>query len=222
MSIIRCCPLIYFPSKLQISKKYLYLPYQNTTDMKTMLSFAILLFLMIPGYSQSENIKQSLKLIEDEWELDENNNLTYVRIIEDLGLNQDELYERALEYFTFTYVSGKSVIEIKDKENGKIIGKGYYSNVLPDIDVYHILQINVKDNRVRIVLTLTKYQYHNSYFGQSEERVISKEYPINKKGRNKTRLGEIFLQTHLHTIATLRKIEDGFINGNLSGVDDEW
>ncbi|MCD4682332.1 MAG: DUF4468 domain-containing protein [Bacteroidales bacterium] len=190
--------------------------------MKTMLSFAILLFLMIPGYSQSENIKQSLKLIEDEWELDENNNLTYVRIIEDLGLNQDELYERALEYFTFTYVSGKSVIEIKDKENGKIIGKGYYSNVLPDIDVYHILQINVKDNRVRIVLTLTKYQYHNSYFGQSEERVISKEYPINKKGRNKTRLGEIFLQTHLHTIATLRKIEDGFINGNLSGVDDEW
>lgn len=53
------------------------------------------------GYAQSA--KQMLAELDGHWELDDNRNITIVRVIEAPELNMDEIFNRALNYFTYNY-----------------------------------------------------------------------------------------------------------------------
>ncbi len=111
--------------------------------------------------------------------LDENNNLVFTKIVENLNLSKDEIYVKAFSYFAYNYKDAKSVIQQQDKDAGIIIGKGFYSefskfNKSRDIgmgiafttyDSYgavHILRINIKDGKARIVLTVDNYEVNRS------------------------------------------------------------
>ncbi|GAB3885940.1 DUF4468 domain-containing protein [Spirosoma agri] len=50
--------------------------------------------------------------------------VTYSEVIETPGVNKNELYVRANTWFTRTFKSAKSVLDLQDKEAGKLIGKG--------------------------------------------------------------------------------------------------
>ena|SRR5690554_3320164 len=92
-----------------------------------MRKLLLLLFLTFFGtLSYGQSAKEMLAEIEGKWELDDNENVTVVKVIEVPELKKDEIFNRALNYFTYNYVSGKSVIQTQDKENGLIVGKGMY------------------------------------------------------------------------------------------------
>lgn len=50
--------------------------------------------------------------------------ITYSEVVETPGVSKNELYVRANTWFTRTFKSAKSVLELQDKEAGKLIGKG--------------------------------------------------------------------------------------------------
>lgn len=50
--------------------------------------------------------------------------ITYSEVIEVSGVSKNDLYVRANTWFTRTFKSAKSVLELQDKEAGKLIGKG--------------------------------------------------------------------------------------------------
>jgi len=54
----------------------------------------------------------------------ETKKITYTEVVETPGIKQNDLYSRAQTWFAKTYGSSKSVLEIQDKENGKLMGKG--------------------------------------------------------------------------------------------------
>lgn len=54
----------------------------------------------------------------------ETKKVSYTEVIEVPGVKKDELYIRAHTWFAKTYGSSKSVLEIQDKESGKLLGKG--------------------------------------------------------------------------------------------------
>ncbi len=104
--------------------------------------------------SFGQSAKEMLAEIDGKWKLDDNGNVTIVKIVEAPDLKKDEIFNRALNYFTYNYVSGKSVIQTQDKENGLIVGKGIYDNVhigmsivTTYVDAWHILRVDVKDVR---------------------------------------------------------------------------
>ena len=47
-----------------------------------------------------------------------------VQKVHDVDLTQNEIYDISLEWMARTFFDSKEVIELKDKDNGKIIGKG--------------------------------------------------------------------------------------------------
>jgi hypothetical protein len=54
----------------------------------------------------------------------ETNTITYTEVVVlDTTLKKDELYSRAREWFAKTYKSANSVIQMDDKEEGKIVGR---------------------------------------------------------------------------------------------------
>lgn len=54
----------------------------------------------------------------------ETQKVAFSEVVEVPGVNKNELYGRALTWFAKTYGSSKSVLEIQDKDGGKLFGKG--------------------------------------------------------------------------------------------------
>lgn len=173
-------------------------------------------------------------LINGEFAIDDNGNVSYVHIISVPDLSADDIYVRAASYFTYNYGSGKSVIQIDDKEKGIIVGKGLYPQVhialqlmqTTTVDAWHILRIDIKDGRARAILTLSQYekaitiQYNTTH----QTTFISSEYPINPKGRNKTAMMKSFYKTHCMALMTIDRLENAIKYGSVSASleGDDW
>lgn len=65
-----------------------------------------------------------------------------------------ELHKKAQTWLVNAYVDAKSVIQVDDKEDGKIIVKGVFNIVhaTQGRDVYHTLTIDLKDGRYRYTI----------------------------------------------------------------------
>ncbi|GAB3727570.1 hypothetical protein GCM10027594_09580 [Hymenobacter agri] len=88
--------------------------------------------------------------------------VTYEAVVEVPGASKDQLYDRALEWMAKTYQSANDVVQIKDKEQGKLLAKGgilYVYNKQPAGYVIHTQTIYVKDGRYKYVMTGFKHQY---------------------------------------------------------------
>ena len=95
---------------------------------------------------------------------------------------KDELYVRANNWMVERFTSAKSVLQFSDKEQGVISGKfllnsiilGKSSNYGPLVyeDVYAIIKIQLKDNKVKITVKPKPYKNaFNSFAG-------GKSYPV--------------------------------------------
>jgi hypothetical protein len=189
------------------------------------LSSLILIFIF-GTLSYSQSAKEMLAEIDGKWQLDDNQNVTILKIVEVPELKKEEIFSRALNYFTYNYVSGKSVIQTQDKENGLIVGKGVYDNVhvgmsifATYVDAWHVLRVDVKDGRARLIISLTEYEKEtmdgNVQVSYSTVKV-SQEYPINPKGGQKTIMTKAFYKAFKKANASLDALEKAIREGNTS------
>jgi len=91
--------------------------------------------------------------------------------VHDIDLTKNEIYDASLEWMGETLSGSREVIELKDKENGKIIGKGITSfrgkigigstNVL----CRFTLIVEAKDNKYR-----TTYNNFVGLYGENQTR----------------------------------------------------
>ncbi len=198
--------------------------------MKGALTLIFMLASCIYLYGQNSEVSNMLKEIEGQWSLDDNNNVTYQRIVEVPEINKDELFNRAQNYFIYNYGSGKSVIQTQDKEKGQIIGKGIYDRLHTFsngtgwvyLGTWHIIRVDVKDGRARIIITLTEYQ--EDFKGILTNSNVSKEFPINDEGGRKNIMGKAFYKSHNKAIESLDLIEKAIKEGTTSKQieDDKW
>lgn len=203
----------------------------------TILLLAVMLSGIISANAQEERqaTLEDFKQIEKLLTIDDNGNITYVKIIEIPVLSKDEIYSRANNYFVYNYGSGKSVIQTEDKEKGTLVGKGtfhVYSKFMPlisttyEMDVWHILRIDAKDGRARIIFTLTNYDV--SVNGQVTEMQITTSYPFYENKRITKTVKNMYLQSifnaNVKALSILNKIEDSLKNGNTSGdiENEDW
>jgi hypothetical protein len=107
--------------------------------------------------------------------------------VHDIDLTKNEIYDKSLEWMAQTLSGSREVIELKDKDNGKIIGKGITSfrgkigigstNVL----CRFTLTVEAKDNKYR-----TTYNNFVGLWGESYDRpepVEQKEYVDSVKAK---------------------------------------
>lgn len=176
-------------------------------------------------YSQTKN--EMLAELNGNWNLDDNGNVTISKIVDSLNLKKDEIFNRVLNYFTYNYGSGKSVIQTQDKETGLIVAKGLYDNVhigisliTTYIDTWHIIRVDVKDGKARIIITLTNYEKKVVSSGNNPPTYtttsVSNEFPINPKGYSETVMTKAFYKSYKKAKASLEAIEKSIKEGNTS------
>lgn len=72
--------------------------------------------------------------------------------VHEIALSKDAIFARSLEWMAQTFVDSTQAIELRDKENGKIIGKGmteFYNGEMPTPCRFTIM-IEAKDNKYRV------------------------------------------------------------------------
>lgn len=84
------------------------------------------------------------------------NDICYTEIIQVQDISKDELYNRAHTWFVNAFKSAKDVIQMQDKESGKIMGKGAFQYsigaLLPVLDMTVTITIIAKDGRYKYIL----------------------------------------------------------------------
>lgn len=79
-----------------------------------------------------------------------NKPFTYVY---EFKLSKNQIYDKSLVWFAEQFVSSNDVIQLKDKPNGKIIGRGageFTYTMFPRKYLYSV-KIDIKDNKARLV-----------------------------------------------------------------------
>jgi hypothetical protein len=111
--------------------------------------------------------------------------------VHEIDLTKNEIYDISLEWMARTFFDSKEVIELKDKDNGKIIGKGiigfrgkigWFSANIP---CRFTLIVEAKDNKYRAT-------YHNFVVLKGENQ--TRPEPLEQKeyvDAVKTKLGLI-------------------------------
>lgn len=130
--------------------------------------------------------------------IDENKDLVFTKIVQNIKITKDEIYNRALSFYIRTYKDAKSVLQQQDKEAGIIIGKGLFSdfyiskgtfkylgnkNTVSDYySAYHIMRIDIKDGRARIIVTVNSYDIKPIFVTSSIVASVPNEQPtVNKR-----------------------------------------
>jgi hypothetical protein len=173
--------------------------------MKKIISFVGLLFAIIATANAQIRVYDVLPL--------QNDKVIYTGVVRVDSANKTELYDRAKRWLVHEYKSAKEVVQLDDKENGDIIGKGFYLTTWcgERFDVYHTITIAVKDGRYKYTITdLTCKRYGAATF---KEKPI--EYFWEYRAKNPTKKYFISVDKEIQdAIASLAKFMTTNPKGN--------
>lgn len=85
--------------------------------------------------------------------------ITFQGVVQVPGVSQAELYSRAREWFALNFASGKAVLDMDDRADGKLIGTGYstfyYAYILTPYtyQLWRTFKVYVRDGRFRYEIT---------------------------------------------------------------------
>jgi len=137
---------------------------------------------------------------------------------------KEVLYFRARKWFANYYKKATQVLQMDDKDQGKLIGKGGYSySFISGLLAYHIdlkytLNLTVKDGKYRYQI----YDFHstdtvNSVFASSGDKPyvydqdLSTEYLNDGKSSSKKYLSKLFTQFALEINTTISSLKAAMI-----------
>ena len=113
--------------------------------------------------------KTALSLAEL-YPLDKHNAISRSVVYNIPGKSANEIYIEVNNWFVHTFNSGKSVIQLNDKEEGCIIGKGFINALGSNSGFFNdskaaawiILRVDIKDEKIRVIATIQSYEVEKS------------------------------------------------------------
>lgn len=120
--------------------------------------FSLFLIFTKPSYSQ-EKLFDILPI--------KYGKVTYTGIVSVDSTNKSKLYYKVKKWFVEQYRSAKDVIQLDDKDNGEVIGKGFFETDWQytaidqrKVNVWHTVKIYLKDNKFKYEITDFTLKYY--------------------------------------------------------------
>ena len=202
--------------------------------MKTrfVLSLLFILVFHFSGFSQ-------------DYVVEDNGSISFSKVLESADkLSKSDIFSIVETYFSYNYNDGKSVIQTSDKEKGIIVGKGIYPEIYKSVnsmigrqtlfDVEHVIRIDCKDEKVRVIITVSRYKETQGNWMQIEKDqkisdvFISGQYPIvpakkeNKLSREEKTYNEVFLKLTEKINNQFSEIQKTINKGNSKLENEAW
>jgi len=181
--------------------------------------------------------QELLATIEGQYKLEEGA-ICVQKVIQMDSLSKDKIYNIVQEFITRTYRDANSVIQVEDKESGRIIAKGLYTFYVNERFAgsavknytYHIFKAEIKEGRVRITITANNVEQHCPPSQYSSARTIDVPiatcYPADPTNDyNKYYSGYLFYYSAKSIIDLLNDAEAFLEKAKLEDVvtsEDDW
>lgn len=127
---------------------------------------AVLLFcLCVPvfAFAQTEEQIQQLERFNGLYKM-EGNDVVFTKIIEGVSGTKNEIFPTVISFVATVYNSANDVIQQQDKEAGIVLCKGNFKLFDNGTNTWrcpHTLRVDVKDGRVRVVVTASQFMFHS-------------------------------------------------------------
>lgn len=110
--------------------------------------------------------------------------ITYEEVVHEDSTTAQELYMRALRWFSATYGSAKDVIQVNSPENNEVSGKGFFTingrsmSAESQLDIWQSISIQCKDGRYRYTITDVRVRYwlQNTYTDESIPEYLDRAF----------------------------------------------
>ena len=171
--------------------------------------------------------------IEGRWQIDDNEHVAFQKIVNCPGIDKEELYSRALNFFTAEFSDNSSVIQERNTFTGIIIAKGVFKKVSilntvlrnSSVDTFYILKTEVRDGRARITITLTHYD--ESVRGNDPPDIhylylVSKQFPFNATDHYRDLYGEAYRVSQSRALELISSAEKALLADALPSGRDSW
>jgi hypothetical protein len=166
---------------------------------------ALFLLLAVSSFGQDEKLLDVLPMKDGK--------VTYTGIIQVDSSDKSKLYNKAKKWFIEQYKSAKDVIQLDDKENGEIIGKGYFETVwqmgfgiAQKVNDWHTVKVSVKDNKFKYEITdfRVKYYVSSSQYSRGSDVDVS----IEDFGKNREKNAKkYYAQVDKEVISIISSLE---------------
>lgn len=107
--------------------------------------------------------------------------VNYTEVIQEQDVPAGELYKRAKIWMVDAFKSSKDVIQNDDKDNGIIIGKGFFSGLGHNVSVlnpkyWFTIRIDCRDGRYKYSITDFKYEFDIRAFGSPTSQHFNEDF----------------------------------------------
>lgn len=140
---------------------------QHWVFTKNMICRKIVLFfcLCVPmfAFAQTEEQIQQLERFNGLYKMG-GDDVVFTKIIEGVSGTKNEIFPTVISFVATVYNSANDVIQQQDKEAGVVLCKGNFKLFDNGTNTWrcpHTLRIDVKDGRVRIVVTASQFMFHS-------------------------------------------------------------
>jgi hypothetical protein len=173
-----------------------------------------LIALLLPLFAKAQDTTAMPKLPVDSI----THLVTYQQIANTPGINKADLYSKAREWFAVSFKAANNVLHMDDKENGKLIGRGSFSDIYNmtvngmTVPVQYIIEftinVTVKDFKYRIILSDFEFKDSASSLPTPIETYYSNMGMFKEKLPAKFQKAAMEMQAHVLA----------FINSNGNGT----
>jgi hypothetical protein len=193
--------------------------------MKKLILFAILFTLMV--------ICIQAKDVPVVFPLNEAGKIVFTEVIEMPNITKDALYTRAYEWFAKAFNSANNVIQMQDKENGKIVGKGSFGDINVSVvlgmatvygNVKFTISIYLKDGKYKY--EVTDFYHEGSWVGGGapprpyNAGALENEIPeCGKSNLTLKKWGKIKEETNKRVLALIESLKKSMI---VESAGDNW
>lgn len=171
--------------------------------------------------------------------LDKHDAVSHSIIFNVPGKKAEQIYVEVNNWFVHSFKSGKSVIQLNDKEAGCVIGKGYvdalgstvgFSNN-SEAAAWVILRADIKDEKVRVIATIQSYEVTKTtgvgmaLLGARPtapkvvEYIPNECFPYTKKEKGTG--SKALTLAHCWIVTMFDQLNDAIVNG-ITGFEDDF
>ena len=173
--------------------------------------------------------------------LDKNKALTYTQIIEAPNKTKEQLYILLNYWYSATFSSGNSIIQLNDKNAGVIIGKAFIEEIAfhtggmnqYQVNLEPVIKTDIKDGKIRVTYTIPFYTVTKiaggGFWGDiryakpiNEYWALDKCYPFVKKDSHKQTSSKSLVMAHAYSNVIIDKIEEVVKNGLVGNETEDW
>nr|DAU90390.1 MAG TPA: hypothetical protein [Caudoviricetes sp.]DAY97372.1 MAG TPA: hypothetical protein [Caudoviricetes sp.] len=209
--------------------------------MKKIVCILVLLLLCAGADAQKRDDKAISSEILAEFErmkadfTENDNEWVFVKVFDAENQSKDDIFTKALEVLVSLYKDAKEVIQIKDKESGLIVGKGFSDSDIRTINwtticrnrCWHIIKIEIKDNKFRVTVTVSGVEREQDadlrHPFDGTEYTLRSFYPYWTECKTKFKQVSFDNLRYVYSssLALIKAVEDGVKKG-LNNSSNEW